>query len=154
MGQKNKASVKYLPLVRGATQSMPCRPAPSPALHAATCLSPLPTCDILCKTQYTKQREVGLQRKEPLGHPGLPRNGVGEPRSHTESKSIRGSLLTLQAESVFKKASLQDSKEFPNRIVMFCISRIHVVYNFSEKFISGGYKQCITMYALYIILVC
>ena len=39
-------------------------------------------------------------------------------------------------------------------IVMFCISRINVVYNFSEKFMSGGYKQYITLYALYIILVC
>ena len=32
---------------------------------------------------------------------------------------------------------------------MFCRS-IHAVYNFSEKFMPRGYKQCIITYTLYI----
>lgn len=65
----------------------------------------------------------------------------------------RGSLLTVQDGCVFRKVPTEGPKEIPSRIIMFCISGIHVAYSSSQT-ISVGYKQHITVYALFVIWIC
>lgn len=117
-GPKNEASVKYLPLVRGAAQSMSYRCAPSQALPAADCLSPLPAHDTLCKTQCIKQKEVELQRWEPLGHPGLPPGRVGSPDLTLKADQL-GFIINTAGGVCFQKGNAQCSREFPNRMIIF-----------------------------------
>lgn len=85
---------------------MSCRPAPSQAPHAASCLSPVPAGDTSCKRETGGLQSPGIPARQ------VPRGGAESP-DLTLKADTRGSLLTLQAGSGLRKTSLQDSKEFP-----------------------------------------
>lgn len=79
---------------------------------------------------------------------------VGGPGAEPGAWVSQGLLATTAGGSAFRKVSVRGSKEFPDRIIMFCISGIHVAYSPSEEPICKGDKQCITTHALFTIWVC